>query len=85
MRFRLKRGSPGSSASDPKLMFRYRDNNSSKWSSIRDISLGQIGEVTIPVEIRRTGIYQTRQYEISITDDTPVVMAKAEEDFTVLR
>lgn len=84
VRLRAKRGSPGSTT-NPKLMVRYRDNGNSQWSNIKEISLGAVGDKELVIEFRRTGIYKTRQYELSATDDCGVTLAKAEEDFTILR
>lgn len=87
LRFRAKRGaSVGyAGANNPVLMLRYRNNGSSQWSTIREIDLGAIGENEHPIKLKRLGIYESRQYEISATDDISIVLSNAEADITVLR
>lgn len=85
LRFRARRGA-NTSVSNPKLMLRYRNNGeNSEWSNIREIDLGSIGNTEIIVKLHRLGIYETRQYEISATDNVPIVLSRAEADITVLR
>lgn len=84
IRFRAKRGasySPGT----PKLMFRYRNDGSSQWSNIDEIDLGAIGDNVHHIKLKRLGMCVSRQYEISATDDIPVVLSNAEIDLTILR
>lgn len=84
VRLRIKRGYPGSTT-NPKLMLRYRNDGNTQWSNIREIDLGAVGQREFVVELRRMGIYRTRQYEISATDDAAITLAHAEENFTILR
>jgi hypothetical protein len=82
--FRVKRGS-ASSYSSPKLMLRYRNNGSSQWSNLKEIDLGATGNTSHHVKLNRLGMFKSRQYEISVTDNVPLVFSKAESDVTVLR
>ncbi len=84
LRFRAKRGSsiPGET---PKLMLRYRNDGSSQWSNIREINLGAIGQTEHHIKIKRMGMYKSRQFEISATDNIQIVLSKPEADITVLR
>jgi hypothetical protein len=84
LRFKAKRGT-GISSGTPMLMLRYRNNSSNTWSNIREISLGDIGETEHIIKLHRLGIYESRQYEISATDNVPVILSNAEADITVLR
>lgn len=84
LRFTARRGAPEQS-STPKLMFRYRNDGSSQWSNITEISLGAIGDTEHHVALKRLGMYQSRQYEISATDNMQIVLSNAEADITVLR
>lgn len=84
LRFRAKRGT-GISSGTPVLMLRYRNDGSSQWSNIREISLGDIGETEHEIMIPRLGICKSRQWEISATDDVPIVLSGAEAEITVLR
>lgn len=82
--FRARRGA-AELGLDPKLMLRYRNNGSSQWSNIIEIDLGEIGETEHHIKLKRLGIFSSRQYEISATDNLPIVLANAEIDVTVLR
>lgn len=84
IRIRIKKGSDSATGSE-KLMIRWRDDGSSEWSNIIEIDLADVGETEFVHSLYRTGIYRTRQYEISATDNVPIVMAEAEEDIEVLR
>lgn len=85
LRFRAKRGAGSSSVTNPKLMLRYRNNGSNQWSNIREIDLGNIGDATHHVYLKRLGMFKSRQYEISATDNVPIVLSNAEIDITLLR
>jgi len=82
--FRVKRGA-NSSYTPPKLMLRYRNNGSSHWSNIREIDLGATGNTEHVVKLCRLGMFKSRQYEISATDNVPLVFSSAESDITVIR
>ncbi len=82
--FKAKRGT-GIASGTPVLMLRYRNNGSNTWSNIREISLGNIGDAEHIIKLQRLGIYESRQYEISATDNVPIVLSNAEADITVLR
>ena len=85
LRFRAKRGSDWAETYTPKLMFRYRNNGKATWSNIKEISLGFTGDTDIQIKLFRLGIYESRQFEISCSDNVPVVLHRAEADVTVLR
>lgn len=84
LRFTARRGSSRQSET-PKLMFRYRNDGSSHWSNITEISLGAIGDTQHHVSLKRLGIYSSRQYEISATDSMTIALSNAEADVTVMR
>lgn len=84
LRFTARRGAPEQS-STPMLMFRYRNNGDSQWSNLQNISLGAIGDTEHHIRLKRLGIYESRQFEISATDNMQVVLSNAEADITVLR
>jgi len=84
LRFIARRGSSEQS-STPNLMLRYRDDGHSQWSNIINISLGAIGDTEHLISIQRLGIYRSRQFEISSTDDMAIVLSRAEVDLTILR
>lgn len=82
LRVRMKRGST-TSTTEPKLMVRWRDDNK-RWSNEHQIGLGLIGDSAIVGRLLRTGIYRTRQWEMSLTNVASVVIAEAEEDIEVM-
>lgn len=74
-----------SSSSSPKLMLRWRADGSQDWSNIQEIDLGKSGDPLQIVEVYPRGAYYTRQYEISCTENVPLVIADADEDYSILR
>lgn len=89
LRFRAKRGDLDTAVSDdadlPQLLIRYRNNGSSQWSNTISVSLGNRGEFEHHIQLRRLGIYRSRQFEISVASDVSVVLSNAEADLTELR
>lgn len=84
VRFVMKSGAV-QTTSEPQVLVRWRNDDGTTWSNERAISLGNVG-VRKPVKsLKRTGIYQVRQYEFSVSDTVPGLLAEMEEDFTVLR
>lgn len=83
LRITVNRGETVTS-SEPFLMLRWKDNNTT-WSEEERHSLGSAGDRNIVVETQRTGIYATRQWELSVTDSVPVSFVDMEEDFKILR
>lgn len=85
-RMRVRRGDDdNSSTSPPEVTLRWRDNNRPTWSNDHVISLGAPGSSDMIYRALRTGMYRTRQYEISTADAARLVMADAEEDVELLR
>lgn len=88
LRIRIKRQAPpsGSDSSRGKLAIRWRDDGGSRWSNFHEIDLGfdQNGSGQIVTRLHRTGIFRTRQYEISGTPQCAVIYADADEDIEVL-
>jgi hypothetical protein len=78
LRLRVQRGE-GAEGSTPKLMLRWRDNGNEVWKNIHYLDLGELGEYEMYLTLRRLGIYRSRQYELFVTDDVPIVLAEAEE------
>lgn len=83
IRFRVLRGE-GSVNSEPELMIRWRDNGNQEWGNTHYLGLGKLGDYDYYVSLRRLGKYRSRQYELSVTDDTPVTIADAEEMVEVI-
>ena len=76
------------SASNPllpaKLMIRWRDNGSTSWRNERTIDVGRVGRSDFHYSIRSLGRYKSRQYEISMSDNAPLVLVSVRESFEVL-
>lgn len=63
----------------PKMMVRWRDDNK-EWSREVTIDLGNVGETEVVRRLNFTGMFTTRQYEFTCTEDVAVIFAGAEED-----
>lgn len=84
--FRAKRGyGDNSQELIPYLMLRYRNDGTADWSNIRNISLGLSGDYDHVIDIKRLGMYKSRQWEISVSDNAPVVLSRPEIEFTEVR
>ncbi len=81
--FRILRGE-GATDSAPVFMLRWRDDGSKVWSNTIELSLGESGDYEYFVAANRLGMYRTRQYELSVTDGVPFVVAEAMEDIEVI-
>ena len=82
--FALKRGE-GAASTNPKLVVRWQNDNEYIWSTEREIPLGAVGQSAITYRVFRTGTYNSRQYQISVTEPVPVSMVDGFEDVEVLR
>ena len=80
LRLRIKRGDGDENDTSPILMVRWRDNGDKTWGNSVEIDLGVTGDNEFFKEIGPLGRYRTRQYEISITDDVPLVLVSVEEN-----
>ncbi len=83
---RCKRGGNENSDSlsqtnPPKLVLRYRDDNSDTWSADREISLGFQGDREIIIEEHIRGHFRTRQYEVYTTDNVSVALSEMVQYF----
>jgi hypothetical protein len=79
----MRRGSAASATTAPVCTLRYRDNLGS-FSQPLTFSLGVDGDVEAIVQKWTLGVYNTRQWELSMTDPNEFVLAGAEETFTPL-
>lgn len=91
LRFRARRGDPNNPVErditdppSPKLIIRWRDNGCEEWTGYREIDLGWQGENEHIVQVQRTGIFKTRQWEFSCTEGVDLCFSDAEQDFEVL-
>jgi hypothetical protein len=83
IRIRLKRSTATSTVASPVMMVRWRERNG-PWSNERQVSLGEVGQHDVWVELNQLGMYQARQYEFIHTDATDWIMADAKEDIDVM-
>lgn len=80
LRIRLKRNQGVVNATNtPKLMLKYRKDGNQTWESEEEISLGNSGEHEFYVDVNRLGIYRSRQYSFSITDNATLALVSVEE------
>ena len=78
--FRLKRTEITDSADATSMTIRWRDDGSSDWKNERTVSLTQIGNTEFRGTLNRNGSYYSRQYELVLSDDTPLTLVSVEED-----
>lgn len=79
---RARRGyTTGSSA--PTVVLRTNDNGSGQWVD-HEFNLGETGDVEMFVELYKTGIYRSRQYEIYTTDSIELSFQDLQESVEVL-
>ena len=82
--FYLKKASVADAADSAELLIKWRDQGETTWKTQRTVSLGRVGKTDFHGAIPGMGQYKTRQYEISLTDDSPLVIAKVMETFRFL-
>lgn len=70
-------------SSEPVMMLRYK-NDETDWSNEIHLSLGAVGDYRNMIKINRMGIYRTRQYEFTVTDNIGVAFGGAKEEVTIL-
>jgi hypothetical protein len=81
--FRTKRGHAGTTRT-PKMMLRYSDDGSNRWSNECHVNLGDQANTEIIVNVPARGVYRTRQYEVSVTDPVPVMLGAAEANVDIM-
>jgi hypothetical protein len=67
----------------PYLMVRWRDDNKD-WSREVRIDLGDIGQTEVVRRLNITGMFRTRQYEVTCSEGVAVVFCAAEEDIDIM-
>jgi hypothetical protein len=81
LKLKVKTGSTINGA----LYLRWADDGSEEWSNYMEIELGPIGKRDFIIDLPQMGMYESRRYEISITDDAELVFLWANEYVTYLR
>jgi hypothetical protein len=64
---------------------RWQDDGIEEWSPYMEITLNPLGKRDFIADLSRLGMYESRRYEISITDDADLVVVWADETLTQLR
>jgi len=82
--FRVKKSQVADSASALNMTIKWRDNGNATWKNEHTVSLGSVGNTEFRGQIRRCGKYFSRQYQLTLTDDHPLVLVSIEEDFEML-
>ncbi len=77
--FRVKRTNVVDTASVTSMIIRYRDNGSSTWQNQRTVALAQVGDTEFRGTLLRNGSFYTRQYEIVLSDDTPLALISVKD------
>ena len=83
VRLRMKRSTATSTVTRPTMMMRWREKNG-PWSNTRRLSLGEVGQHDLWVELTQLGMYRSRQYEFIHSDDTDWILADGKEDVDVM-
>jgi hypothetical protein len=65
---------------DVSCFVRFADNGAEEWSLPFELDLGNTGERDFVSSISRMGMYTSRRYEFTITDDTDLVLVVAGEN-----
>jgi len=84
-KMRLKRGvgKDGDTGSAPYILVRKRDNGKQTYGNFKKISLGALGDTQFSRTLyKRGGRFYSRQYEIVMPDDAPIVIAGLWENIT---
>lgn len=83
LRLRMKRGN---AAGTNNIMLRWLNNGELAYQNVNQklVSLGAEGERDSSIKVFGTGLYRSRQYSISITDNSELILVGIEEDATVL-
>ena len=84
IKIRLKRAAGGVSDNEPKVKLRWKDDNK-LWSNWKELSLGKMGDTDFILSLRRLGMYRTRQYELTHSENSDFILVSMEEDVEVLK
>ena len=69
------------SSDSAQLLIKWRDQGDTTWKTQKTVSLGRVGQTDFHGSLVRMGRYKTRQYEIAISDDSPLVLVDVKESF----
>jgi len=81
--FVIKSGHSLPAAAMPNMMIRQRTDNRF-FGFLRNIPLQKVGDTLFLPKMHRQGIYNTRQYELSISDAIDIEFVEAQESYTLL-
>jgi len=66
------------------INIRWRDNGSTAWKNEHPINMGLVGDATLIKQLTANGYYATRQYEITVSSNIPVIVVGFEENVEAL-
>lgn len=80
---RIRRGEGLSDGTEPAMQFRWKDQNKN-WSNWHIIGLGKVGEYELVRRVHNLGVYQTRQWEFSVSDSVKCSFGGVQEEVDIL-
>jgi hypothetical protein len=63
------------------LTIKWKDSGRTAWKTERSVALGYVGDTVFRGKVTDLGSYYSRQYQISMTDNAPLVLVRIEEEF----
>lgn len=81
IRLTFKRGVDAGGTTEPIALLSWRDDTGAFCTPV-SIGLGTIPDRIFTVELRGLGVYVARQWKLEYTDNTELILARAEEVFT---
>jgi hypothetical protein len=81
LRIKIKTGATVTGAA----YLRWADDGAEEWSPYEELPLHPEGKRNFIIDLNQMGIYHSRRYEISITDDADLAFVWADESVTKLR
>ena len=84
LEFYFKKSNVASAADAAEFMIKWRDNGATTWKNERTVSLGKVGETDFHARLRSLGRYRSRQYEISMSDNSHCSNCNGNKSFSNL-
>ncbi|MCP4613018.1 MAG: hypothetical protein GY845_30360 [Planctomycetes bacterium] len=83
--FEFKRTEDVTTASDPRILVKWRDDGETEWKTPRVLTLDPVGRTKFKASEKRIGRYYNRQYEVALLDSTPLELMSIQETFEFTR
>ena len=81
LRIKIKTGSTINGSA----YLRWADDGAEEWSEYLELELHPIGKRDFIIDLSQMGVYESRRYEFSITDDADIVVVWADETIVTRR